>query len=40
MTTIGMSEGDGLMKEIDELGAKWRDEQTERELAEWDRENT
>lgn len=39
MTTIGMFDGDVLMKEIDELGAKWRDEQTERELAGWDREN-
>lgn len=39
MTTIGMFDGDGLMKEIDEQGAKWRREQTERELAEWDREN-
>lgn len=39
MTTIGMFDGNGLMQEIDKMGTQWRDEQTERELAEWDHDN-
>ncbi|WP_395752628.1 hypothetical protein [Prosthecobacter sp.] len=33
-TTLGMFDGDELMMEIDELGAQWRKEQAERDIAE------
>lgn len=33
-TTLGMFDGDELMMEIDELGAQWRKEQAEKDIAE------
>lgn len=33
-TTLGMFDGDELMLEIDALGAQWRKEQAERDIAE------
>lgn len=33
-STLGMFDGDELMMEIDELGAQWRREQAERDMAE------
>lgn len=33
-TTFGMFDGDALMMEVDELGAQWRKEQAEQDIAE------